>query len=99
MSEFARDLEQSLSELQAYFDGKLACRLSEYVQPREVRKALGLSPAEMAGRLDMDVSAYLAWEGHWTRIRDEWAYCEPSREESPAELLEKLVSARAGGLC
>ena len=95
MSEFARDLEQSVSELLAYLDGKLACRVHEAVLPREVRKALGLSPAEMAGRLDMDVGAYLAWEDWWVEVRDEWVYCEPSRKKSPAELLEKLVAAWA----
>ena len=35
--------------------------MHEAVLPREVRKALGLAPAEMAERLGMDLGAYLAW--------------------------------------
>ena len=95
MEDFGRELEQSCRELLDFLDGKLACRVHEAVRPRHVRKALGLSPAEMAGRLDMDVGLYLAWEDRWIEVRDEWAFCEPPRKKSPAELLEKLVAARA----
>ena len=99
MSEFSRDLEQSVSEFPAFLDGKLACRVHEAVLPREVRKGLGLAPFEMAERLGMDLGDYLAWEGRWVEVRDEWAFCEPPRKKSPAELLEKLIAARAKGDC
>ena len=74
-------------------------RVHEAVLPREVRKGLGLAPAEMAERLGMDLDRYLAWEGRWVEVRDEWAFCEPPRKDSPAELLDKLVAARARGVC
>ena len=95
MDDFGRELEQSVREVLAFFDGKLALRVHEAVLPREVRKGLGLSPAEMAERLGMDLDGYLAWEDRWVRVRDEWAFCEPPRKDSPAELLEKLIAARA----
>ena len=78
---------------------KLACRVHEYARPHEVRKALSLSPFEMAERLGMDLGPSLAWEGRWVVVRDEWALCEPPRKDSPAELLEKLVAAKGRGLC
>ena len=43
----------------------------------------------------MDLDGYLAWESRWVEVRDEWAFGEPPRKDSPAELLEKLVAARA----
>lgn len=99
MDDFGRELDQSVQEFLAYLAGKLACRVHEYVLPREVRKGLSLAPAEMAERLGMDLDGYLAWEGRWVEVRDEWAFCEPPRKDSPAELLEKLVAARARGVC
>ena len=99
MDDFGRELDQSVREVLAFLDGKLALRVQEAVLPREVRKALGLAPAEMAERLGMDLGAYLAWEGRWVEVRNEWAFCEPPRKDSPAELLEKLAAARARGVC
>ena len=95
MDDFGRELDQSVREFLAFLDGKLALRVHEAVLPRGVRKDLGLSPAEMAERLGMDLDSYLDWEGRWVRVRDEWAFCEPPRKDSPTELLEKLVAARA----
>ena len=97
MDDFGRELEQSLREALAYLDGKLACRAHEYVRPREVRKACGLSPAEMAERLGMDLEACLAWEGGMVQVRDEVTFRRPPRTESPAEQLAELVAARAKG--
>ena len=95
MDDFGRELDQSVREVLVFLDGRQALRVHEYVLPREVRKGLGLSPAEMAERLGMDLDGYLAWEGRWVRVRDEWAFCEPLRKDSPAGLLEKLIAAKA----
>ena len=97
MDDFGRQLEQSLREVLAYLDGELACRVHVYVRPRDVREACGLTPSEMAERLGMDLDGYLAWEGRWVEVRDEWAFCEPTRAQSPAEQLTELITAKAKG--
>ena len=98
MSEFACELKQSLSEAVAFLDGKLACRVYEYVQRCEGRKAMGLSPEEMAERLGMNVGACLACEGRRVEVRKEWAYCEPPRKRSPEERLAEVVAVRTKGV-
>ena len=90
MSNFARELEQSISEALAYLDGKLAARVSYYVTPREVREDVGLTPAELAERLGMDLDAYLDWETHRVVLRDEAAF-RLRESERPARLLSLLV--------
>ena len=90
MSNFARELEQSISEALAYLDGKLAARVSYYVTPREVREDVGLTPAELAERLGMDIDAYLDWETHRVVLRDEAAF-RLRESERPARLLSLFV--------
>ena len=89
MSNFARELEQSISEALAYLDGKLAARVSYYVTPREVREDMGLTPSELAERLGMDLAAYVNWEAHRVVLHDEGSRLRES--ERPARLLSLLV--------
>ena len=53
-----------------------AARVSYYVTPREVREDVGLTPAELAERLGMNLDAYLDWETHRVVLRDEAALRE-----------------------
>ena len=93
MSDFGRELAQSCQDALDYVDGKLACRVAVYVRPREVRKACGLEPPEMAERLGMDLGGYLVWEGRMFRVRDEVTFRKPWYVESPWEQLAELVEA------
>ena len=97
MSTFARDLEQSLSELLGYLDGKLACQVHAYDRPRDIREATGLTPPEMAERLGMDLEAYLAWEGELVEVVNEVRFRRPPRTEPPSERLARLIAVRAKG--
>ena len=67
-----------------------AARVSYYVTPREVREDVGLTPAELAERLGMDLDAYLDWETHRVVLRDEAAF-RLRESERPARLLSLLV--------
>ena len=97
MSEFSRDLEQSVSELLAYLDGKLACQVYAYDRPRGIREAAGLTPSEMAEHLGMNPEAYLAWEGELVEVVNEVGFRRPPRTKSPSERLARLIAVRAKG--
>lgn len=93
MDDFGRELEQSVREVLAFLDGKLALQAHFYVRPRDVREACGFTPSQMAQRLGMDLAVYLAWEGGMVRLRSEVTFHEQRSEASPAELLRQLVEA------
>ena len=94
---FGRDLIRGLQEVVDYLDGKLACKGSYHVRPREVREACGLEPPEMAQRLGMDVDAYLAWEDDMVCVWEGVTFYRPPPVLSPAEQLVELVEAVQAG--
>ena len=90
MSEFGRELTQSLSEALGILDGKLAPTSVGYrVTLRQVADLAGLSPSQMAARLGMDLGAYQKWEGTGLLLRGK------ALSPSPAELLQLLIESRA----
>ena len=94
---FGRELAQSVTEMLAHMDGKVACQVFAYDRPREIRRAAGLTPSEMAQRLRMHPEAYLAWEDGLVEVVNEMQFWRPPRTKSPPERLRELVEAVQAG--
>lgn len=62
MSAFGDDLIQSLNEALAHASGEGLAKLHVPVTPREVRKQVNLTQAQVAPLMGMSVSGYRKWE-------------------------------------
>ena len=62
MSIFGEDLIQSLTEAVAHAQDEGSAIVYEPVDPREVRRQVSLTQAQMAPLLGMSVSGYRKWE-------------------------------------
>lgn len=68
MSTFADDLIQSLNEALAHAKGEGPAILHAPVAPREVRKSVRLTQAQMAPLMGMSLSGYRKWEQGARRV-------------------------------
>ncbi|MEO1308495.1 MAG: helix-turn-helix domain-containing protein [Pseudomonadota bacterium] len=62
MTRFGDDLIQSLTEAVSHANGEGPATLHEPVDPREVRKQVSLTQAQMAPLMGMSLSGYRKWE-------------------------------------
>lgn len=62
MTNFSDDLIQSLTEAVSHAKGEGPATLHEPVDPREVRKQVSLTQAQMAPIMGMSLSGYRKWE-------------------------------------
>ena len=62
MSTFGEDLIQSLEEALAHAKGEGPATVHAVLSPREVRKQIKLTQAQMAPLMGMSVSGYRKWE-------------------------------------
>ena len=62
MSTFGEDLIHSLEEALAHAKGEGPANVHAVVSPREVRKQIKLTQAQMAPLMGMSVSGYQKWE-------------------------------------
>ena len=68
MSTFGEDLLQSLNEALAHAKGKGSAITHPAVTPREVRKQVKLTQAQMAPLVGMSLSGYRKWEQGTRRV-------------------------------
>ena len=68
MSTFADDLVQSLNEALAHARGEGPAILHAPVAPREVRRSVKLTQAQMAPLMGMSLSGYRKWEQGARRV-------------------------------
>ena len=68
MSTFGEDLIHSLHEALAHAEGEGPAVVHTPVTPREVRKQLKLTQAQMAPLLGMSLSGYRKWEQGTRRV-------------------------------
>ena len=88
MSDFGRELEQSLSEALAIMDGKLEPAVVIHrVTPGYVADVCGLSASQMAARLGLDVGVYLEREETAVHLRGK--ALSPSSEDLLRLLVEQ----------
>ena len=62
MSTFSDDLIHSLTEAVAHAKGQGPATVHEAIDPREVRKQVSLTQAQMAPLMGMSLSGYRKWE-------------------------------------
>jgi putative transcriptional regulator len=68
MSNFGKDLIQSLGEALAHVKGEGPAAVHQPLDPREIRKQAKLTQAEMAPLMGMSLSGYRKWEQHQRAI-------------------------------
>ena len=68
MSTFGEDLIQSLDEAVAHARGEGPARVHVVLTPREVRKRIHLTQAQMAPLMGMSLSGYRKWEQGRRRV-------------------------------
>ena len=68
MSTFGQELIESLSEALAHARGEGPAKVHDVLTPREVRKQISLTQAQMAPLMGMSLSGYRKWEQGRRRV-------------------------------
>ena len=68
MSTFGQELIESLTEALAHATGKGAAKVHVVLTPREARKQINLTQAQMAPLICMSLSGYRKWEQGRRRV-------------------------------
>ena len=93
MSTFGEDLIQSLNEALAHAKGKGPAMVHTPVTPREVRKQVKLTQAQMAPLMGMSLSGYRKWEQGVRQISGPAATLLRVIEKEPEAVRRALFSA------
>lgn len=68
MTQFSEELQQSVDEVIAFFDGKGPMTIHHFAVPRDLRQGAGISEHDMARILGMDLPDYQTWESDFKRL-------------------------------
>ena len=93
MSTFGDDLVQSLREALAHAKGEGPAIAHPDVSPREVRKAINLTQAQMAPLVGMSLSGYRKWEQGARRVSGPAAALLQVIREEPDAVRRALLRA------
>ena len=94
MSAFADDLIQSLSEALAHAKGEGPATLHAPVAPRDVRKRVKLTQAQMAPLMGMSLSGYRKWEQGARRVSGPAAILLRVIQREPDAVKRALLHSR-----
>lgn len=92
MSTFGEELIQSLGEALAHAKGEGPAIVHEPLDPREIRKQIGLTQAQMAPLLGMSLSGYRKWEQGKRRISGPAATLLRLMEKEPEAVRRALIA-------
>lgn len=93
MNDFREDLTQSLNEVLAHVKGKGPAIVHEALTPREVRKQVKLTQAQMALLMGMNLSDYRKWEQGTQRVSGPAAMLLRLIQKEPEAIRRALSSA------
>ena len=68
MSQFTKELNQSVDEAIAFIDGERPLTVHRFALPRDLREKAGITQEEMASLTGMDLPDYLEWESRPQRL-------------------------------
>ena len=68
MSDFTDELNQSVDEAIAFIDGKGPMTVHRFALPQNIREKAGITQAQMASLVGMDLPRYQEWETEVRRI-------------------------------
>ena len=92
MTDFGRDLIQSLNEALSHARGEGPATLHVPITPREVREKANLTPAQMAPLVGMSVASYREWERGTRRVSGPSAVLLLVIQREPAAVKRALLS-------
>lgn len=93
MSQFGKDLIQSLEETVAFLDGKGPGTLVYYIIPKEVRENANLTQEQAASLVGMKLKAYQEWEPQFQRLEGAVGNILRMLEEEPEAVKRTLLAA------
>ena len=94
MSTFGEDLIQSLNEALAHAKGKGPAIVHASATPREIRKKVKLTQAQMAPLMGMSLSGYRKWEQGTRQVSGPAAALLRMIEKEPEAVRRALFSSK-----
>ena len=93
MSRFGQDLIQSLKEVVEFLEGEGPAIVHHFVLPREIREQAGVTQAQMATLLGMELSVYQEWETELQEVSGSMASLLRLMQKEPEVVKNKLLFA------
>ena len=93
MSQFTRELYQSVDEAIAFIDGKRPATVHRFALPRDLREKAGITQEEMASLVGMELSDYQEWESRPQKLSGAVGSLLQILDKEPDTLKRTLLAA------